>query len=500
MSRRTIEAYTAGLKFVHQNLIELRGAGIIFDFELAMRAALKTIAPDLPVYGCLFHYMQALQRMMTSMTTLFNLIRSNQDAKFVFRKFQALALLPANMVKDGFVSLLREALEKFKFSEFAPFIDYYKKQWINRVKPEHFSVYKLETRTTGSAEAFNGKINKSFRTHGAFYHFVESLQKEETVKADQFSRDVDGTLQPDRRKKFFKKRSELISKYWSELEKKVVTPKHFVSIMANINNEILCDEKIMFTSEKDVEISNETTLMEGEDVTYVLPDFNDDKREEVAPTQRTTRKKKTTKLNTLGLAVDNEKQTARNAGKVSESVDQQTQPQRATRKRKAAEPPIETIESVTTKRTRRNHETISALSKTTERTNRTEQNHDRTNEPNSNDDSVSDADSDSRIYEIMNQISHNGPAMLNLRKKMDDLARRRNVRVNSKSSDCIICCERKKSIILFPCLHQHTCGPCWIMWKIQQVNSIDESSIDEMIRPNCPVCKKTVDDFRNAKN
>lgn len=237
MSKRTTVAYIAALNFVHQNLIELQRAGIIIDFENAMRAALKKVAPNLPVFGCLFHYNQALHRKMASMTTLFNLIRSNQDAKFVFRKFQALALLPPNMVEDGFVSLLREALHTYKFSDFTPFIDYYKKQWINLVKPVHFSVYKLHTRTTGAAEAFNGKINKSFRTHGSFFNFVESLQKEETVKADQFSRDINGTLQPDRRKAFFKKRSELIAKYWTELENNSETGRQ---LRENSQNERYC--------------------------------------------------------------------------------------------------------------------------------------------------------------------------------------------------------------------------------------------------------------------
>lgn len=477
MSRRTIAAYTAALNFIQDNLIELQGAGIIIDFELAMRAALKKVAPNIPLYGCLFHHMQALYRKMASMPTLFNLIRSNQEAKFVFRKFQALALLPANLVKDGFVTLLRETLELYKFTEFAPFIDYYKRQWLNLVKPEHFSVYKLETRTTGSAEAFNGKINKSFRTHGAFYHFVESLQKEETVKADQFSRDVDGTLQPDRRKNFFKKRSELIAKYWTELEKKVVTPKHFVSIMANINNEILYDDKMMYTSEIDIKLSNETELMEGENLTYVIPDFQE------IPSQRTRRKKNSTDINVPDFAFDNEKNTP---------------PRRTTRKRKATEP-IEIIERVTNKRKKINRAatvTRSALSKTTE------QNHHRPHEPDSNDNSDSDVevDNDLRVYEIMDQISCNGAAMINLRKKMDEIGRKRNVRVNPSSSDCVICCERKKSIILFPCLHQHTCAPCWLIWKIQQVNSIALSSIDEAIKPKCPICKKSVDDFQNAKN
>lgn len=111
--------------------------------------------------------------------------------------------MPADKIKNEFASLLREALTIHKFTAFAQFIEYFKNQWLLRVKPVHFSVFNLETRTTGPAEAFNGKVNKSFRTHGGFFQIVESLQKEETVKSDEFNRDVTAVLQPDRRKVFY---------------------------------------------------------------------------------------------------------------------------------------------------------------------------------------------------------------------------------------------------------------------------------------------------------
>lgn len=121
MTRRTIGAYTAALSFVNEPLIELKGNGIIIDFERAMREAIKKVS-DIPVFGCLFHHVQAIQRKMRSMEDLFELIQTNEDANFLFRKFQALALLPTNMIKDNFVFLLREALETYQFSQFAPFV------------------------------------------------------------------------------------------------------------------------------------------------------------------------------------------------------------------------------------------------------------------------------------------------------------------------------------------------------------------------------------------
>lgn len=77
-----------------------------------MRTSLKTVFPELLIFGCLFHYCQALNRRMRSMPELFLLIRMNDTARNIFRKIQCLALLPADDIMDGFVLLLREALSK----------------------------------------------------------------------------------------------------------------------------------------------------------------------------------------------------------------------------------------------------------------------------------------------------------------------------------------------------------------------------------------------------
>lgn len=266
MTRRTKIAYVGGLKFAHENLIELNGCGIIIDFESAMRAALKIVVPNLQVYGCWFHFVQALRRKLASMNELNDLVRTNKDAKSIFRKFQCLALLPVDTIFRAYVWLLREALNVHKLPEFSPFIDYFKNQWLNRVKPENFSVFMKPTRTTGAAEASNGKANKIFRTHGNFFNFVETLQNEEAVKSDQFDRDVSGSMQHDKRKRFYKERSHLINKYSKQLLENKVSYKQFLNIMAKVENEILFPENAISLHPKDIEMTNETELMFGNDI------------------------------------------------------------------------------------------------------------------------------------------------------------------------------------------------------------------------------------------
>lgn len=116
----------------------------------------------------------------------------------------------------------------------------------------------------------------------------------------------------------------------------------------------------------------------------------------------------------------------------------------------------------------------------------------------------SDSD-DERVFEVMERISRNGSAMVKLRKRFQELEQQATLTIDPDCFKCIICYERKKTTILMPCLHQHTCGPCWIIYKIQQINampieSVDDEEFDEASKPKCPVCRQGVDEFKEAKN
>lgn len=266
MTNRTTDAYVAALKYVNDHLLEINGSGIIIDFEKAMRAAVKKVAPNIPILGCWFHFCQALRRQMASMKNLLALTKENFDAKLIFRKFQCLALLPYDKIKDGFVYLLREALNENEFKEFAPFIDYFKKEWMQIVTPEYFSVWDTNVRTTGTAEAFNRKLNNKFRTHPSFYNFVESLQREELCKTDEFYRHVNGKIQPDTRKNFYVHRNEMIIKYSEKLKNGELNYKHFLNVMSNNNNKIFFDEDQILDDEDVRDTESEVSDSETENV------------------------------------------------------------------------------------------------------------------------------------------------------------------------------------------------------------------------------------------
>lgn len=261
MTRQTQKAYREALKYLHENVIPLRGKAIIMDFEQAMRSGFSDVIPDMKVLGCWFHHCQALRRMAASFTKLFDLIKKNEDAKNYLRQFQCLALLPAHLIEKEFKRLSREVLTQFE--EFAKFVDYYQAQWIRRVKPENYSVFLQDTRTTAAAEAFNGKINSEFKTHGNFFSFIESLQKEELMKTEELEHDTEGAMQRDFRKKKDQLRAKNIAKYSLLLQSDKITPKLVVKTMANMNNKIIFDDRAISIHPVEVENVKNTMLMDG---------------------------------------------------------------------------------------------------------------------------------------------------------------------------------------------------------------------------------------------
>lgn len=141
MSRQTTDAYKSVLGYIHENILPLNAKGIITDFELALRNALKHTVPETPLYCCWFHHCQAIRRKVASFPDLFALIRHNKNAREFYRQFQCLALLPHDKIKLAFDQIAFEALQSFP--EFGKFVEYYDRQWIVRETPQRYSVFLL---------------------------------------------------------------------------------------------------------------------------------------------------------------------------------------------------------------------------------------------------------------------------------------------------------------------------------------------------------------------
>lgn len=139
MSCRTTDAYVHALNYLHTNVLPLCAKGIISDFELALRNALRKVVPETPLISCWFHHCQCLRRNIASNSELFKLIRSDKKAFEFYRTFQCLALLPDTKIENAFVQVAHEALKSFP--QFESFVRYYEKQWIKQETPSNYSVF-----------------------------------------------------------------------------------------------------------------------------------------------------------------------------------------------------------------------------------------------------------------------------------------------------------------------------------------------------------------------
>lgn len=139
MSNRNTDIYKSALRYVRENLLPLDANAIMTDFERALRNAIHSIVPLTRSLGCWFHFCQALRRKVVSNFELFVLVRHNETARILYRKFQCLALLPADKIKHAFDQLAYEALQKF--SAFTSFVSYFDTFWIQRETPYSFSVF-----------------------------------------------------------------------------------------------------------------------------------------------------------------------------------------------------------------------------------------------------------------------------------------------------------------------------------------------------------------------
>lgn len=115
-------------------------------------------------------------------------------------------------------------------------------------------------------------------------------------------------------------------------------------------------------------------------------------------------------------------------------------------------------------------------------------------------DSDSSSDEPSPL-ETFSRMTRSGNAVMNLvkriRRVMDD-----EEEFDINDIKCIVCCDKKKSTILLPCRHQHTCDACWALWCVECFSKVKDISFNESddSKPICPLCKQPVDDAISAIN
>ena len=143
--------------------IMLRIAGSIatnlkfkFDFEVAAINAARYVFPSAIIHGCFFHYCQCLNK-NKDQKGLKSLCYSGSDVQRHIKMLASLALLPIDMISDGFLEVMADSANDPAVIQFN---DYFVAQWMeNPAIGFSWSCAGETHRTTNFIESWHHRVN-----------------------------------------------------------------------------------------------------------------------------------------------------------------------------------------------------------------------------------------------------------------------------------------------------------------------------------------------------
>lgn len=330
-----------------------------------------------------------------------------------------------------------------------------------------------DTRTTGAAEAFNGKCGKAFKTHGNLFDFLNVFQKVELLKATELERDVDGLIQNDTRKKKFRDRSMKIEFFSKQLRDDKISAKRFMKLMANMDNKIIFDESEYPALElDDLEFDS---VQSQEHYKQIIE--NSDKDD----TTPTIMRNNADDSETVVVIRSAESNRAQENTKTILTRSKKRKLDKKKDEEHAVNTPVILIQSSETPTMTNDCSSDSDLEEATVR---------QTRSKNRRIDNATEIADD---LDDVTSLTRSTQEVFRLHEKFNKIVNNQDV-ISSKSKDtkCVMGCQRDKCTVLLPCKHQPTCKQCFVMWKIFVCGKQMECF--------CPVCRENVIEQINIQN
>ena len=163
--------------------LEMRGLELSFqpreimsDFEGGLEQAVSECFPFCWHRGCYFHFSQAIWRKVQKLN-LAKLYKRNDTARLQIRRLFALAFVPVGMVRACFDELQNSAMETLQ-----PLFNYFRRQWIERIRSEMWNVCGVKLRTNNHCEGWHNRLNNAMRRHRPnIWHCLATLCMEQTM-------------------------------------------------------------------------------------------------------------------------------------------------------------------------------------------------------------------------------------------------------------------------------------------------------------------------------
>ena len=148
---------------------------MVTDYERANCAAIRECFPEVEIKGCLFHYSQAVMRLVRKMDND-HLYGHDKDFTRFVKYILSLPLLPAVHIKHVFTMICSGCTTSLKIK----ICDYVRKKWIESrtYSVESISVYGMSIRTNNDYKGYHNRIRQYSQDNLGFYKLAEFLGKE----------------------------------------------------------------------------------------------------------------------------------------------------------------------------------------------------------------------------------------------------------------------------------------------------------------------------------
>lgn len=94
----------------------------------------------------------------------------NARRHHIIKKFLVIPLLPPEFIQGAFDKIVEECEGHGNY--FKNYIEYFRKEWINKWKVGRISVYGIRDRTNNKIETYHKKIHKRFGIRPPPRHFI----------------------------------------------------------------------------------------------------------------------------------------------------------------------------------------------------------------------------------------------------------------------------------------------------------------------------------------
>ncbi|KAJ9082409.1 hypothetical protein DSO57_1039614 [Entomophthora muscae] len=173
---------------------------IIMDFEQEQFRAFE-VTFNGEVWGCFFHFRQALIKNLKSKKELFNKYLNDDKGKchFAITQFAALAFMRPEHTGLGFEALLGDTYVKKHSIIFKGYLEYFEKQWVGKKVTSQRgksgatapwncqgACLKGEMKTISSLEVWQKHLNTKFGSNPKYNKFFAKLQEEQARNVSKF--------------------------------------------------------------------------------------------------------------------------------------------------------------------------------------------------------------------------------------------------------------------------------------------------------------------------